>query len=92
MQEKDADFGYSMMLMHTPNGDQVIGTDPPTYGGISTSTLIAKTSVCREINWGEESACGDWDLVSKWMAAGKSWACSDVISVEAFPASLGVIA
>jgi glycosyltransferase involved in cell wall biosynthesis len=93
MLEHNASYGYSKALMHMPGGGtQVIGTDPPSYGGITTSAIVAKTALCRRINWGDESAHGDWDLVSQWMNDNQTGYMSDEVSVHLFPASLGVIA
>ena len=86
-------FGYGMAMMHLPGCvQQVIGTAPPTYGGITTSAIVARTDLCRRINWGDESAHGDWDLVSKWLADGQMGVMSEEVSVHIYPASLGVVA
>ena len=91
LEHPETGFGYGQALMHLPGGGtNVIGTVPPAYGGVTTSAIVARTDLCRRINWGPESAHGDWDLIEKWLADGQVGYMSDEVSVHLFPASLGV--
>ncbi len=78
-----AGFAYPMMAVHG-RGDYVIGTDPPSHGQIDTSGIMHRRGLLDVATWrwhpGIETI--DWDLVSRWMAAGATWVAVPAITCD----------
>jgi len=78
-----AGFAYPMMAVHG-RGDYIIGTDPPTCGQIDTSGIMHRRSLLDVATWrwhpGIETI--DWDLVSRWMAAGATWVAVPAVTCD----------
>jgi len=79
----DADFAYSVILMHNHGGSYPVGVDPPVYCGIDTSSLVHRRSVLEKATWRDEGQpTNDWDLVERWMASGATWRFDPVPSAD----------
>jgi glycosyltransferase involved in cell wall biosynthesis len=74
LQETGADFAYPKMAVHG-RGEYVIGTDPPAEGQIDTSMIVHRRELLDVATWRWFPGIPtiDWDLVSRWMAAGAAW-------------------
>jgi glycosyltransferase involved in cell wall biosynthesis len=74
LEETGADFAYPLMAVHG-RGEYVIGTDPPAEGQIDTSMIIHRRELLDLATWRWYPGIPtiDWDLVSRWMAAGATW-------------------
>lgn len=82
-----ADFAYSQMALHWPDGrSAVVGTDPPTYGQIGVSFLYRR-KLLELATWRTGFPSIDWDLVQRWMAAGATWTFVPEITIDAYPSS-----
>jgi glycosyltransferase involved in cell wall biosynthesis len=83
LQETGAGFAYGMTAVHG-RGDYVIGADPPSCGQIDTSAIMHRRGLLDLATWrwhpGIETI--DWDLVSRWMAAGATWAGVPAITAD----------
>jgi glycosyltransferase involved in cell wall biosynthesis len=74
LEETGADFAYPRMAVHG-RGEYVIGTDPPSPGHIDTSMIVHRRELLNVATWRWHPGIPtiDWDLVSRWMAAGATW-------------------
>jgi glycosyltransferase involved in cell wall biosynthesis len=74
LEETGADFAYPLMAVHG-RGEYVIGTDPPAEGQIDTSMIVHRRELLEVATWRWHPGIPtiDWDLVSRWMAAGATW-------------------
>jgi glycosyltransferase involved in cell wall biosynthesis len=74
LEETGADFAYPRMAVHG-RGEYVIGTDPPAEGQIDTSMIVHRRGLLDVATWRWYPGIPtiDWDLVSRWMAAGATW-------------------
>jgi glycosyltransferase involved in cell wall biosynthesis len=83
LQETGAGFAYGMTAVHG-RGDYVIGADPPSCGQIDTSAIMHRRGLLDLATWrwhpGIETI--DWDLVSRWMAAGATWVAVPAITAD----------
>jgi glycosyltransferase involved in cell wall biosynthesis len=78
LEMSEADFAYSQMFRHTL-GD-VVGANPPVYGGIDTSLIVHRYGVPERFGmWplpeeieGDKHA-PDWTVVARWLAGGATW-------------------
>lgn len=81
-----AGFAYSRMLTH-PQG-QVIGTDPPRYGGIDTSLIAHRRELFDIARWPKPSQitfdqhAPDWEIVAGWLRAGTQWVHVPEVTVD----------
>lgn len=78
-----AAFGYSRMQVRGSWGDprRVVGTDPPVYGEIDTSSIVHRRELLeRAGTWEQSLPTIDWDLVDRWLGAGASWVFSPEIT------------
>jgi glycosyltransferase involved in cell wall biosynthesis len=75
LEETGAGFAYGKMHVHG-RGEYLIGTDPPAEGQIDTSMIIHRRELLDVATWRWYAGIPtiDWDLVSRWMAAGATWA------------------
>lgn len=79
-----ADFVYPHVLMWKmahPGVAWAIGTDPPEHGQI-TNFLYHASVLQKAMYRFDIPEEGDWDLVSRWMAAGATWAMSDRCTIS----------
>jgi len=74
LEETGADFAYPKMAVHG-RGEYLIGTDPPAEGWIDTSMIVHRRKLLDVATWRWYPGIPtiDWDLVSRWVAAGASW-------------------
>jgi hypothetical protein len=74
LEETGAGFAYPKMAVHG-RGEYVIGTDPPAFGQIDTSMIVHRRELLDVATWRWHPGIAtiDWDLVSRWMAAGATW-------------------
>ena len=74
LEETGADFAYPKMAVHG-RGEYLIGTDPPAEGYIDTSMIVHRRELLDVATWRWYPGIPtiDWDLVSRWMAAGATW-------------------
>jgi glycosyltransferase involved in cell wall biosynthesis len=74
LEETGADFAYPRMAVHG-RGEYVIGSDPPAEGQIDTSMIVHRRGLLDVATWRWFPGIPtiDWDLVSRWMAAGATW-------------------
>ncbi len=74
LEETGAGFAYGKMHVHG-RGEYLIGTDPPAEGQIDTSMIIHRRELLDVATWRWHPGIPtiDWDLVSRWMAAGATW-------------------
>jgi len=83
LEETGAGFAYPMMAVHG-RGDYIIGTDPPSHGQIDTSGIMHRRGLLDVATWrwhpGIETI--DWDLVSRWMAAGATWVAVPAVTCD----------
>jgi hypothetical protein len=63
-------FAVSRMVSHQPGAEIIIGAGPLGYGQVGTPMLMHRRELLGVANWGEPSACEDWELVAAWLAAG----------------------
>lgn len=81
-----AGFAYSKLVTH-PQG-QVIGTDPPTYGGIDTSVIVHRRELLDIARWPKpnqitfDQHAPDWDIVANWLRAGTQWVHVPEVTVD----------
>ena len=74
LEETGAGFAYGKQHVHG-RGEYLIGTDPPVCGQIDTSMIIHRRELLGLATWRWHPGIPtiDWDLVSRWMAAGATW-------------------
>jgi len=74
LEETGAGFAYGKMHVHG-RGEYLIGTDPPAEGQIDTSMIVHRRELLGLATWRWHPGIPtiDWDLVSRWMAAGATW-------------------
>lgn len=71
----DAGFAYTQILMHGHGEPYVVGAAPPSCGQIDTSAIMHRRELLQTATWRDEGQqTNEWDLVSRWMAAGTGWA------------------
>ena len=65
-------WAYSVMESHSRAGTSLhIGyADPPQCGQIGTPMIMHRRSTLEHGTWGPASSVEDWELVSRWLAAG----------------------
>jgi glycosyltransferase involved in cell wall biosynthesis len=79
-----AGFAYSRMQVNGRGPAYVIGTDPPACGLIDTSEIMHRPALLEVATWqddGQQETI-DWDLVSRWMAAGITWVLDDAVTAD----------
>lgn len=84
IERSGADFVYPQVLMWKaafPGIAWTIGTDPPEYGQI-TNFLYRASALQKAMYRFDIPVEGDWDLVSRWMEAGATWAMSDRCTIS----------
>jgi Glycosyl transferase family 2 len=71
----NADFAYSRALCHDRDRSvrYTIGTPVPQAGQIDTSLLVHYRDLLTPVTWQPSEQPADWDLVSRWVAAGAHW-------------------
>lgn len=83
LEESGADFAYSRMQVHGHH-DHLVGSPPPEYGQIDTSLIMHRRALLESGTWHQSLPTIDWDLVSRWLAAGATWTWVDETTVDYF--------
>ena len=83
LEDTGADFAYPRMAVHG-RGEYVIGTDPPKEGQIDTSMIVHRRELLDVATWRWYPGIPtiDWDLVSRWMAAGATWTRVNAVTCD----------
>lgn len=82
-----AGFAYARTIMHVQDGSWCrIGTEPPAYGHISVS-LMHRRELLEVATWEQSQPTIDWDLVSRWLAAGVGWVMADADTADIWPST-----
>lgn len=79
-----ADFVYPQVLLwraSNPGVAWTIGADPPKHGEI-TNFLYRASALQKAMYRFDCPVEGDWDMVSRWMEAGATWAMSDRCTIS----------
>jgi glycosyltransferase involved in cell wall biosynthesis len=79
-----AGFAYGRMIMHTQASYYRVGTDPPEYGQIGTP-VMHRREVLGVATWEQSTPTIDWDLVSRWLAAGVGYVSVGADTVDVWP-------
>jgi hypothetical protein len=89
-----ADFAYSRALCHDRDRDvrYTIGTPVPGLAQIDTSLIVHRRELLRVATWNLCDRPADWDLVSRWMEAGASWAFVPDITLDYYLRPAGTAA
>ena len=83
----DAGFAYSRMISHSGGGSCRIGADPPVYGQIGTPMIMHRRELLDVATWEQSMPANDWDLVSRWLAAGVGYVAADADTVDVWPSA-----
>lgn len=78
--------GFAYSLMRWSNGT-CIGADPPVYGQIGTPAIMHRRSVLAAATWERSEPSVDWDLVSRWLAAGIGYVHVPDVTVDVWPSA-----
>jgi glycosyltransferase involved in cell wall biosynthesis len=82
-----AGFAYARTIMHAQGGAYCrIGTDPPQYGQI-TVTLMHRRALLDVATWEQSEPTIDWDLVSRWLAAGVRYTSVGADTADIWPST-----
>ena len=81
----DAQWAYSRMARYMPVQETVTGTDPPGCGTIGTPMIVHQRGLLDVANWGTASPIEDWELVSRWLAAGARYVSIPDVTVDVWP-------
>ncbi len=81
----DAQWAYSRMARYMPVQETVTGTDPPGCGTIGTPMIVHRRGLLDVANWGTASPIEDWELVSRWLAAGARYVSIPDVTVDVWP-------
>jgi glycosyltransferase involved in cell wall biosynthesis len=83
LEETGADFAYPLMAVHG-RGEYVIGSDPPAEGQIDTSMIVHRRGLLDVATWRWYPGIPtiDWDLVSRWIAAGATWTRVNAVTCD----------
>ena len=83
LEDTGAGFAYPRMAVHG-RGEYVIGTDPPKEGQIDTSMIVHRRELLDVATWRWYPGIPtiDWDLVSRWMAAGATWTRVNAVTCD----------
>ena len=83
LEKTGAAFAYPLCAVHG-RGEYVIGTDPPAEGQIDTSMIVHRRGLLDVATWrwypGIKTI--DWDLVSRWTAAGATWTRVNAVTCD----------
>jgi hypothetical protein len=84
--DPDAGFAVSRMISHY--ADEVlaaIGWGPLACGNVGTPMIAHRRGTLAYGTWGPPSQLEDWELVSKWLAAGVKYANVDHETSDVYP-------
>ena len=73
------------MARYMPVQETVTGTDPPGRGTIGTPMIMHRRGLLDVANWGIASPIEDWELVSRWLAAGVRYVSIPDVTVDVWP-------
>lgn len=81
----DAGFAYGGLVIHSAGGSTYrIGADPPAFGHIGTP-VMHRRGLLDVATWRQGEPTIDWDLVSRWLAAGIRYVAVDADTVDIWP-------
>ena len=78
-----ADFAYSLMCSQ----GAVVGQDPPVYCQIGTPMIMHRRGLLERGTWERSMPSIDWDLVSRWLAAGARYVHVPVVTSDVWPSA-----
>jgi glycosyltransferase involved in cell wall biosynthesis len=81
----DTQWAYSRMARYMPAQETVTGTDPPACGTIGTPMIMHRRGLLDVASWGTASSIEDWELVSRWLAAGAPYVSIPDVTVDVWP-------
>jgi Glycosyl transferase family 2 len=84
LDDTGAGFAYSRALCTGPGGCWIVGEDPPSAGQVDTSLIVHRRELLDVASWQPAEGPADWDLVSRWISAGVTWAHVPVITLDYF--------
>jgi Glycosyl transferase family 2 len=80
-----AQWAYSRMARYMPAVETVTGTDPPGCGTIGTPMIMHRRGLLDVATWETASPIEDWELVSRWLAAGAPYVSIPDVTVDVWP-------
>jgi hypothetical protein len=87
-----AQFGWTRMAVHLPDGTTAhLGDPEPSYGRIASSMMFHRRALLDVATW-RDAAMDDWDLVERWVLAGAQYVAVDEVTADyhrSRPAELG---
>lgn len=83
MASSGASFAYSRALCRNDIGiSWEIGCRRPVFGQVDTSLIVHNAGLTETATWRPSGVPADWDLVSRWLDAGATWAYVPVITLD----------
>jgi glycosyltransferase involved in cell wall biosynthesis len=80
-------WAYSRMVSHQAAGEAVIGLGPLACGGIGTPMIMHRADLLDVAGWDVSSSVEDWEIVSRWLAAGVAYCVVDAETVDVYPSA-----
>lgn len=77
-----AEFAYSRAMCHDSGMSWSIGQSPPGFGQIDTSLIVHRRELLDVATWEPSQGPADWDLVSRWIRKGASWAYAPDVTMD----------
>jgi glycosyltransferase involved in cell wall biosynthesis len=77
-----ADFAYGRAMCHDSGMSWSIGQSPPAIGQIDTSLIVHRRELLEVATWEPSQGPADWDLVSRWIRHGASWAYAPDVTMD----------
>jgi glycosyltransferase involved in cell wall biosynthesis len=81
----DTQWAYSRMVRHMQQRAIVTGTDPPGCGAIGTPMIMHRRGLLDIASWETASPIEDWELVSRWLAAGAPYVSMPDVTIDVWP-------
>jgi glycosyltransferase involved in cell wall biosynthesis len=83
IQREDVSFAYSRAQCSNDIGTRwEVGCRKPVFGQIDTSLIVHNAGLLEVATWQPSGTPADWDLVSRWLDAGATWAHVPVITLD----------
>jgi glycosyltransferase involved in cell wall biosynthesis len=74
IEREGASFAYSRaQCQDEHDATWTIGCQPPVFGQVDTSLIVHNAGLLETATWRPSGVPSDWDLVSRWLAAGAAW-------------------
>lgn len=88
LQDPAVDWAYSVMESHSNSGlSTSIGYALPACGQIGTPMIMHRREALEHGTWGPASSTEDWELVTRWQAAGLTYVHVPEVTVDVWPSS-----